>query len=56
MEFKLGSRLKNAWNAFQNKTPTSGNEYGSYGGSYYRPDRVNIHINYNYIITNISIG
>jgi len=22
----------------------------------YRPDRVNIHINYNYIITNISIG
>lgn len=42
MEFKLGSRLKDAWNAFQNKTPTSGNEYGSYGGSYYRPDRVRL--------------
>ena len=42
MELNFGSRLKNAWNAFQNKTPTSGNEYGSYGGSYYRPDRVRL--------------
>ena len=42
MELNFGSRLKNAWNAFQNKTPTSSNGYGSYGGSYYRPDRVRL--------------
>lgn len=43
MEFNIGSRLKNAWNAFQNKTPTSAyNYYGSYGGSYYRPDRIRL--------------
>ena len=43
MEFNIGSRLKNAWNAFQNKTPASAyNGYGSYGGSYYRPDRVRL--------------
>lgn len=42
MELKFSSRLKNAWNAFQNRTPTSSNGYGSYGGSYYRPDRVRL--------------
>ena len=43
MELNIGSRFKNAWNAFQNKTPTSAyNGYGSYGGSYYRPDRVRL--------------
>ena len=43
MELNFGSRIKNAWNAFQNKTPTSKyNEYDSYGGSYYRPDRVRL--------------
>ena len=38
MEFKFASRLKNAWNAFQNKTPYSYNDYGG-NGYYYRPDR-----------------
>ena len=29
MELNIGSRFKNAWNAFQNKTPTSANNgYG----------------------------
>ena len=43
MELNIGSRFKNAWNAFQNKTPTSAyNGYDSYGGSYYRPDRVRL--------------
>lgn len=43
MELNIGSRFKNAWNAFQNKTPTSAyNGNGSYGGSYYRPDRVRL--------------
>ena len=39
MELNIGSRLKNAWNAFQNKSPAS--SYGWYGeyGSYYKPDR-----------------
>ena len=42
MELNIGSRLKNAWNAFQNKTPVS--NYGEYGGygTYYRPDRVRL--------------
>ena len=42
MELNIGSRLKNAWNAFQNKTPVS--TYGEYGGygTYYRPDRVRL--------------
>lgn len=40
MELSIGSRFKNAWNAFQNKTPTS-NDNG-YGGYYYRPDRVRL--------------
>lgn len=42
MELNIGSRFKNAWNAFQNKTPASTYNYGSYGGSYYRPDRVRL--------------
>lgn len=42
MELNIGSRLKNAWNAFQNKTPASNDRYGSYGGSYYRPDRIRL--------------
>ena len=43
MELSLGSRFKNAWNAFQNRTPASTySGYGSYGGSYYRPDRVRL--------------
>lgn len=41
MEISFGVRVKNAWNAFTNKNPSSYdyNNY-SYGGSYYRPDRV----------------
>ena len=40
MELNFGSRLKNAWNAFQNKTPIS--SYGDYSGygTFYKPDRV----------------
>lgn len=38
MELNIGSRLKNAWNAFQNKSPTSSYGYGGYG-TYYKPDR-----------------
>lgn len=43
MEISIGSRFKNAWNAFTNKNNPSYNynEY-SYGGSYYRPDRVRV--------------
>ena len=38
MEVTIGSRIKNAWNAFINRDPTTRyNDYGS--GSYYRPDR-----------------
>ena len=40
MELSIGSRLKNAWNAFSNKNPTSSNN--GYGGYYYRPDRVRL--------------
>ena len=40
MELTLGSRLRNAWNVFRNKDPSS-NRYDFYGsGSSYRPDRV----------------
>lgn len=39
MELKVGSRLKNAWNAFLDRNPTSDN-YNPYGGSYNRPDRL----------------
>lgn len=39
MELNIGSRFKNAWNAFNNKNPTSDN----YNGGYYRrPDRVRL--------------
>lgn len=41
MEQTLGSRLKNAWNAFRNRDPTS--DYKDIGVSYsYRPDRVRL--------------
>ena len=40
MELSIGSRFKNAWNAFSNKNPTSSNN--GYGGYYYRPDRVRL--------------
>lgn len=39
MEFKLGSRIKNAWNVFLNKTPAI--QY-DYSGTYYRPDRIHL--------------
>lgn len=43
MELSIGSRFKNAWNAFQNRTPASTySGYDSYGGSYYRPDRIRL--------------
>lgn len=39
MELNIGSRFKNAWNAFNNKNPTS----NDYSGAYYRrPDRVRL--------------
>ena len=39
MEVTFGSRIKQAWNAFTNRSPTI-NTYNNYsGGSYYRPDR-----------------
>lgn len=41
MEISIGSRLKNAWNAFRDKLPTSDYYYHS-GGSYGRPDRVRL--------------
>lgn len=41
MEFTFGGRIRNAWNAFNNRYPIP-NDYGSYGGSYIRPDRVQI--------------
>ena len=37
MELSLGSRIKNAWNIFRNKTPMTSYDYS---GSYFRPDRV----------------
>lgn len=40
MELNIGSRFKNAWNVFLNKNPTS--YENSYGGYYYRPDRVRL--------------
>lgn len=40
MELSIGSRFKNAYNAFTNKNPTSNdNEYNGY---YHRPDRVRL--------------
>lgn len=46
MDITFGSRFKNAWNAFINKNPYPYNygDYGGYGGSYIRPDRVQLHI------------
>ena len=38
MDLSIGTRLKNAWNVFNNKVPYNNTSY-SYG-SYYRPDRV----------------
>lgn len=35
----IGSRIKNAWNAFKNNTP---NVSYDYSGSYYRPDRLRL--------------
>lgn len=41
MELTIGSRIKNAWNAFVNRDPTP--KYVTYGeGSYYRPDRIRL--------------
>lgn len=43
MDLSFGARVKSAWNAFRNQNPYP--NYGdnvSYGGSYYRPDRVKI--------------
>ena len=40
METSIGTRFKNAWNAFTNKNPSYNQD--SYGGSYYRPDRVRL--------------
>ena len=44
MEITFGSRFKNAWNAFINKNPYPNeySNYGGYGGSYLRPDRVQL--------------
>lgn len=43
MDITFGSRFKNAWNAFRNQNPYPNyGDNGSYGGSYYRPDRVRI--------------
>lgn len=41
MELTIGSRIKNAWNAFTNRNPTTSNTNYS-NGSYYRPDRVRL--------------
>lgn len=41
MEQSLGSRLKHAWNAFRNRSPTP--DYGDIGTTYYRrPDRIHL--------------
>ena len=43
MELTFGARVKSAWNAFRNQNPYPNyGDNGSYGGSYYRPDRVRI--------------
>lgn len=39
MDENLGSRLRRAWNAFTNRSPTSDHRYIG-PGNYYRPDRV----------------
>ena len=41
MDLSFGARVKSAWNAFRNQNPYPNyGDNGSYGGSYYRPDRV----------------
>lgn len=40
MELNIGSRIKNAWNVFRNKTPIEPYNYSA--GSYYRPDRIRL--------------
>ncbi len=40
MNLTVGSRLKHAWNAFLNRAPTGGYQYGLGGGYSYRPDRI----------------
>lgn len=40
MELSIGSRFKNAYNAFTNKNPTSNDN--RYNGYYHRPDRVRL--------------
>ena len=40
-EITLGERIKNAWNAFTSRSPTSWHETGP--GNYYRPDRIRLH-------------
>ena len=43
MELSFGARVKSVWNAFRNQNPYPNyGDNGSYGGSYYRPDRVRI--------------
>ena len=43
MGLSFGARVKSAWNAFRNQNPYPNyGDNGSYGGSYYRPDRVRI--------------
>lgn len=37
MEINIGSRLKQAWNAFLNRDPPNRNNYYQYGGYSYRP-------------------
>ena len=40
MELNISSRLKNAWNAFRNKSNTVQSSNFYYSGSYSRPDRI----------------
>lgn len=40
MDLSISSRVKNAWNAFLNKTPTTYSYYSN--GSYTRPDRIRL--------------
>lgn len=43
MDLSIGTRFKNAWNAFTLKNPINYNpQESSYNGSYYRPDRVRL--------------
>lgn len=42
MELNISSRLKNAWNAFRNKSNTVQSSNFYYSGSYSRPDRIRL--------------